>query len=167
MKKLLVAIAATLLFGASVFAEGYLSANDVDLGKITTDRKEEDGFVIHGAQKAIEVTKDDVKVNGETFTQRFKMAGAALVKGGDPVCLISFPASKGETITVYGLSSSKTEARVINVYDSNKEVIKTLPMGVYDKENVTVATFKVPANGTYSLGSKSSTIYIYYINVSK
>ena len=167
MKKLLATIVATLLFGASVFAEGYLSANDVDMGKITSDRKEEDGFVIHGTQKAIEVTKADIKINGEKFTQRFKMGGSAVEKGGAPVSVISFPAKKGETVTVYGLSSSKTEARVAEIYDSSKAVIASLPMAVYDETNPTIATFKVPADGTYSIGSKSSTIYIYYINVSK
>ena len=168
MKNLLAAIAATLLFGASLFAEGYISANDIDLGKITSDRKEEDGFIIHGAQKAIEVTKDDVKIKGEKFTQRFKMGGSALEKGGEPVCYISFPAKKGETVTIYGLSSSKTEARVAEIYNTaDKSVVKALPMGVYDKENASVVSFKIPADGRYAVGSKHSTIYIYNINVSK
>ncbi len=167
MKKLLAAIAATLLFGASVFAEGYLSANDVEMGMVTTDKKEEDGFVIHGAQKSIEVTKADIKIEGEKFTQRFKMGGSRVEAGGAPVCVISFPAKKGETLTVYGLSSSKTAARVAEVYDSNKEVVASLPMAVYNESEPTVATFKIPADGTYSIGSKSSTIYIYYLNLSK
>lgn len=170
MKKLLAAIAATLLFGASLFAEGYISANDIDLGKITTDKKVEDGFVIHGAQKSIEVTKADIKINGEKFTQRFKMGGSMLVKNdGNPVSVISFPAKKGETITIYGISSSKTEARVAEIYDSSKAAVGSVALPVYsgDDNAPAIGTFKVPADGTYSVGSKNSTIYIYYISVTK
>ena len=147
----------------------YISANDIEVGKIMTDQKVEDGFVIHGAQKPIEVAKTDIKIAGEKFTQRFKMSGSAVEKGGEPVSVISFPAKKGETITLYGISSSKTEARVAEIYDESKAVVASIPLPVYsgDDDAPAVGTYEVTADGTYSIGSKSSTIYIYYINVSK
>ena len=167
MKKIIAALAASLLFGASVFAEGYLSANDVPVGEIKADAPQEDGFVIHGKEKkTIKVQKNSTKFAGEKFTQRLSLGGSRIEEGGAPELVISFPAQKGETLSVYGKSSSKKDDRVAEVYDASGNVVASLPM-VFDGGKTEIQTFKIPADGTYSVGSKTGTIYIYKIEVSK
>ena len=168
MKKIIAVLAAAFMFGVSAFAEGYLSANDLSVGEITNDASQEDGFIIHGSQKKIKVVKNSTKAGEEKFTQRMELGGSRIDAGGTPVSYISFPVQKGETLTVWGKSSSKKDDRVAEIYDADKNVIGSIPMkadGGLPKDYV--ASWKIPVSGEISLGSKGSTIYIYKIEVTK
>ena len=113
MKKIILTLIASAALVMGSFAEGYICANDVDLGTYTSEKKEEDGFVLLPASgKPIIVETLDVGANGsEKFTKRLNMKGAT--------CQISFPAKAGETITVEALSSSKTEKRAAVIKDAD------------------------------------------------
>ena len=55
MKKIIAVLAAAFMFGTFTFAEGYICANDLEKGPITSEKSEEDGFVLYGsAEKAME-----------------------------------------------------------------------------------------------------------------
>lgn len=168
MKKIIAVLAAAFMFGVSAFAEGYINANDLSVGEIKADAPQEDGFVIHGlASKSVKIEKNATKFAGEKFTQRIKMGGSRLEGETEPKLTISFPAKKGETISVYGKSSSKKDDRVAEIYDAEKNVVASLPMYADGTPKTAAQTFVAPADGTYSVGSKGSTIYIYKIEITK
>ena len=167
MKKLISAIAAisaALLMGASAFAEGYINANDLTPASITEDLAAEDGFVIHGtAEKFVLIdSSDPAKAGDDVFTQRINLKGS----GKADVRSVTFPAKKGETITIYAASSSKTDARTINVANEAGEVVKEVSVKPYT-DGVTVDSFKAPADGTYAAYSAKNSMYIYQITVAK
>lgn len=168
MKKIIAILSAALLMSAAAFAEGYICANDVELGAIDSSVAQEDGFFLNGVpEKALEVTKSDTVVIGEdTITQRFKF-GSKPKDGGWQAPSVSFPAKAGETVTVWGLSSNKAEARVILIKDESGKIVAELPVNAYDVANCEAQTFKPSKDGTYYAVSKSSTVYIYQIKVSK
>jgi hypothetical protein len=160
------AASAVLLMGAFAFGEGYINANDLENGEIVAEAKQEDGFVILGtADKNVTVdtcpahTADD----GEVFTKRIKLNG-----GGDATFrCISFPVKKGETITVYGNSGSKTDARVLVVVGTAGAVTELSMDPDPSGAKPTIATFKAAADDTYSVYSKKSGLNVYQIKITK
>ena len=170
MKKLITVIAASLLLCASVFAEGFINANDLALGTVDSPRKEEDGFVLNAtkAEKQFLVVEDKsadpVTVDGEKITNRinFKGGGAADYRS------ISFPAKAGETIKVFARSSNKKSARAIKVINAEGVEIAELT-GEVDQpdKNIKVMTVKAPANGTYTIFPVGGGAYFYKIEVVK
>ncbi len=167
MKKLIstiAAISAALLMGASVFAEGYINANDLAPANIVEDQAEEDGFVIHGtAEKFVVIdSSEPAKAGDDVFTQRINLKGS----GKPDVRSVTFPAKKGETITVFAASSSKTDSRTINIANEAGEVVAEMSEKPY-VEGVTVESFKAPADGTYAVYSAKNGMYIYQITVTK
>jgi len=167
MKKILAVLSAALLFGASVFAEGYISANDLTKGTmIEADLECEDGFVIHGdAEKfvVIDAPGNPVSHGEDIFTLRINLKGSGKV--GSPRT-VSFPAKKGEKVTVYTHSSSKTEARTLVIANEAGEQVAAIA-GNIATDPVSVETITIPADGTYYAFSKKSGMYIYQITVSK
>lgn len=166
MKKILAVLSAALLFGASAFAEGYISANDLTKGTIIdNDMACEDGFVIHGdPEKFVLIDGGETVSYGEdTFTQRINLKGSGKAAG---VRSVSFPAKKGEKITVYTHSSSKTEARTLVIANEAGEQVAAIPGNVYT-DAVSVETITAPADGTYYAFSKKSGMYIYQIIIAK
>lgn len=166
MKKVIAVLSAVLLAGACAFAEGYISANDVEKGVIDSSVAQEDGFFLNGVpEKALEVNGASVTVGEDTFTQRFKFGSKP--KDGDwKAPSVSFPAKKGETVTVWGQSSSKTDARVVQIKDESGKVVKELPVNS-SSDPCEPQSFKVEADGTFYAVSKSGTVYIYQIKVGK
>jgi len=166
MKKLVTFIAACMMLGTFAFAEGYINANDLEAGEITEATEQEDGFVLNAtAEKNITIEKKPLHKSpqGEDYTVGIKLNGS----GKPDFRSISFPAKKGETITIHGNSASKTEVRPLIVADSTGKVLKELPMNV-DGQAGTIASegkFKAPADGTYIVYSKKSGINIYFIEV--
>ena len=166
MKKIVTFIAACMMLATFAFAEGYINANDLEAGEITEVSEQEDGFVINAsAEKNVTIEKKPLHKSpqGEDYTVAIKLNGS----GNLNVRSISFPAKKGETITVHGNSGSKTDVRPLIIADSVCKALKELPMGV-DVQAGTVASegkFKVPADGTYTVYSKKSGINIYFIEV--
>lgn len=171
MKKLITVIAASLLLGSSVFAEGFINANDLTPGTIIGDQKEEDGFVLHGAPdasgKALLVenkSADPAICDGEKVTNRISMKGAGSLTERS----ISFPAKAGETITIFARSSNKKSARAIKVMNAEGVEIAELT-GEVDQpdKNIKAMTVKVPANGTYTVFPIGGGAYFYMIKVAK
>ncbi|MCR5725315.1 MAG: hypothetical protein K6G80_09550 [Treponema sp.] len=162
MKKIIAILSTALLFCTLSFAEGYICANDIEKQTFTSEAAQEDGFVLRGTdEKVLECQPcDTVTVGEDTFTQRFKFGSSKLTG-------IRFEAKAGEKVTVWGLSSSKTEARVAVFYNADKKSVGEIPVNAYDVTKASVETFTVPADGTYLLASKKNTIYIYQVKITK
>ncbi|MBP5283635.1 MAG: pre-peptidase C-terminal domain-containing protein [Treponema sp.] len=168
MKKIMskiATLAAIFMLGSFASAEGYISANDLQKGNVTDVLKCEDDFtIIATPEKNVEITSQSqdcpCEANGEVFTQRIKIGGAGKVDYRS----ISFPAKAGQKVTVAAKSSSKTEARVVNLLDAEGAVIASGEAGAYP-EAITVSELTIPADGTYYITSKKSTIYVYLIEV--
>ncbi|MDD5790763.1 MAG: PPC domain-containing protein [Spirochaetia bacterium] len=168
MKKLVGIISACLMLCTAAFAEGYFSAEDMEKGTITEDVAVEDGFVLHAtSEKYMNIAKKPMHKasNGEEFSMALQLQGS----GKSEYRSVSFPAKAGETITVWGNSTSKSDMRPIVVAGPDGKVIKELPMDI-DGEAGTPASdgsVKAPVDGTYTIYSKKSGINIYKINVGK
>ena len=162
MKKIIAILSTALLFGAAVFSEGYICANDVEKQVFDSEAPQEDGFVLRGTdEKVLECQPcEAITVGEDTFTQRFKFGSSKLTG-------IKFTAKAGEKVTVWGLSSGKTEARVAVFYNEAKKSAGEVPMNAYNTANCSVETWTVPADGTYTLASKKNTLYIYQVKITK
>jgi len=168
MKKILAVAVAALMFGASAFAEGYISANDLEKGPITSEKHEEDGFVLIGStEKSMEVKKNDAKTYGdETFTQAISTKGSGSHKKMERI--ITFPVKAGETITFIGNNSGKSGSRPLHIVNLDTgEEIKTMAVTSMYEGGVFCDKVKAPAAGTYGAYSTSGGIYIYKIEISK
>lgn len=169
MKKLVTLLSACMMMlGTFAFAEGYFNAEDMERGTITAETQCEDGFVLHAnEEKYISISKKPMHKasNGDEFNMALQLQGA----GKPDYRSVSFPAKAGETITVWGNSTSKTEMRQLVLIGPDGKTVKEFPMDV-DAEAGTPASegsVKAPATGTYVLYSKKSGINIYKINVGK
>ena len=167
MKKIIAVLSAAFLAGACAFAEGYICANDLEKGQVTAVTQEEDGFVLNASEEKA-MTIDSMKAytyNDETFTQRIKLNGA----GKPDYRSISFPAKKGEKITIYGISGAKTETRPLLVVNSTGAEVAQVVMDMMPPDDgtlvPTVETVTVPADDTYTIYSKKSGINIFQIKV--
>ncbi len=168
MKKIIAtftAMLAAFAMGTFAFAESYINANDLENQTLTANLECEDGFVIHATpEKNIEVSGQSSdcpnEVNGEVFTKRIKIGGSGNINYRS----ISFNAKAGQKITVYSKSSSKTDARLVVLLDATGAEVATSEAGIYPS-NISVGEFTAPADGTYFITSKKSTIYVYSIIV--
>lgn len=166
MKKIiatLTAIVAAMTFGA--FAEKYVSANDLDLGSLTSEKVLEDDFVIKATpEKGVDIQTQSSdapnKVGDEVFTQRIKIGG----KGNAEYRSVAFPAKAGEKVTVIGKSSSKTDSRSAVICSEDGTEVGSVTVGIYSEE-ITPGTVTIPADGNYYVTSKSGGIYIYEITI--
>lgn len=169
MKKIVTLLAACMMLGTFAFAEGYFSAEDMEKGLIAEEKTCEDGFVLHAtAEKYMNISKKPMHKTADG-SEEFNMA--LQLQGGGKMAerSVSFPAKAGETITVWGNSTSKTDMRPIVICDATGKPLKELPMDI-DGEAGTIASegkYKVSADGIYTLYSKKSGINIYKINVGK
>lgn len=167
MKKLVTFVAAAfMLMGTCAFAEGYFSAEDQESITITEDLELEDGFVLHAtAEKWMNFSKKPVHKteSGEEFNKALQLQGSGNLK----VRSVSFPAKAGETITIYGNSTSKTDVRAIVVCGPDGKPFAELPMDIDGQAGTIASEGKVvaPADGTYTIYSKKSGINVYYIGV--
>ena len=165
MKKLLTVLFAAFAIGSFAFAETYISANDLENQTLVSDLACEDGFVIHATpEKNVEISTQTSdcpnEANGEVYTKRIKLGGTGKIG----YRTISFDAKAGQKITVCAKSSSKTDARVVNLLDAEGNVVASGEAAAYPSK-ISVDEFTVPADGTYNIASKSSAIYIYSIVV--
>lgn len=147
----------------------YVSANDIDVGVVSSNLEQPDGFVLVASdEKAMEVQSiaDVPKTVGEdVFTQRISTKGSGKVDFRN----ISFPAKAGETIRCYALSSSKTDSRPLHVVNvESGEEIGIVTMEPDNGTNpVTVGDISVPKDGTYCVYATAGTGYIYQVVVGK
>ena len=168
MKKLITVIASALLLGASVFAEGYLSANDLALGDITAEKKEEDGFVLNAnaanAMKVEDKTSEAAVCDGEKIVYRLSTKGSGSLTERS----VSFPAKAGETIYIYAQSSGKSGSRSVHVVNADGVEIAEVAAGSYaETRDVKPLKVKAPANSTYTIYPTGGMLYIYLIRVAK
>lgn len=167
MKKILAAIAATLMLGTFAFAEGYISANDLEKGQITGEKQEEDGFVlIASVEKPMEVkTNDPNSVGDETFTQAISTKGSGNAKKRERV--ITFPVKAGETIKILAHNSGSGSRPLHLVNMDTFEELKAFAVTSMKEGPVYVDSVKAPVDGTYGVYSTSGGMYIYKIEISK
>ena len=164
MKKILAA-ATVLLVTALAFAKGSFSANDLRPSDKITDSFVVNGFTVGAIlEKEVRVMKIDVGTktapDGTVFTQYLDLRGGPIAQGRT----ISFSANAGDTVIIYGHSSSRKDARQILVRDSEKETVGTI--GVNNQESaISIGEVRIPANGTYTICSAGAGVYIYAVIV--
>ncbi len=161
MKRFSMLLLIACVLVAPLCAEAFLSANDLAPEKITTN-KTIDGVTIKAtADKAVNVEGIDqvrTTADGDVFNSRIKLNGS----GSKDLRCLSFPAKKGETLTVYCNSSSKTDARTLVVANADGTSIASLTAEP-DSGVAAVASCTIPADGTYVVYSKASGINLYQI----
>ncbi|WP_294429682.1 hypothetical protein [uncultured Treponema sp.] len=167
MKKIMAAIAATLLFGASVFAEGYICANDLEKASITEVKQEEDGFVlVASVEKAMEVkTVDPKAVGDDTFTQAISTKGSGNAAKRER--LITFPVKAGETIKIIANNSGSGSRPLHLVNLDTNEEIAVFAVTSMKEGPAYVDSAKAAVAGTYAVFSTSGGMYIYKIEITK
>ncbi len=164
MKKLALTLIIFMVVGCLFAESASLSANDLKVETLTT-LKEVDGFKIYGTEeKAIAIQEMDERTapDGEIFNLRIKLNGA----GKTDVNCIGFSAKKGQKVTVYLNSTSKTDERVLNLYTpASKDALASIPAPPAEAEDFTagMGTFTIPYDGEFLIGSAKSGIYIYAI----
>jgi len=168
MKKILAALAATFMFGAFSFAEGYISANDLEKGQITAEKQEEDGFVlVASVEKAMEVKKNDAfTYEDETFTQAISTKGSGNPKKRER--LITFPVKAGESIKILAHNSGSSGSRPLHLVNLDTlEELKVFAVPSMKEAPIFCDVVKAPADGTYAVYSTSGGMYIYKIEIKK
>lgn len=167
MKKIALLLVIFMLTGSlfCLFAdESSLSANDLEIETLTT-LKEVDGFKLYGTEaKPIDIQEIDERTaeDGEIFNNRIKLSGT----GKTDLLCIGFSAKKGQKVTVYLNSSSKTDERVLNLYTpQSKDALASIPAPPAKADDFTagMGTFVIPFDGEFLIGSANKGIYVYAI----
>jgi len=147
----------------ALFAEEYISANDLEAATIKTTVTI-DGFSIFAtAEKAVNVEAIDeprTAQDGEIFNARIKLNGS----GKAEYRSVHFTTQGKAALTIYTNSSSKTDARILLLCAVDGTVIGELTAPA-DSGIAGMATATIPAAGEYVVYSKSSGINIYQIVV--
>ena len=163
MKKAVIILLVAFFALSAVFASAYISVNDLEAEKVT-ETKDFDGVVLIATpdkHMTIEMLDDGREAeDGEVFNGRIKLEGSGKISQR----AISFQGKKGEVLTVYLNSSSKTEARTLVIADSTGAQIGALTAPV-DGSSVGIQSFEIPSDGTYYIWSKKSGINIYMLIV--
>ena len=156
-----------VLLAAFCFAqESWLSANDLEAASLTS-AKEIDGFTILAtAEKGVKIeAMDDGREaeDGEIFTMRIKLNGS----GALTYRAVSFKGKKGQKVIVYLNSSSKTDARVLQLADKDGTIIASITAPVDSDpaapQPAGMGEAVLPSDGEFFLYSKSSGINLYQI----
>ena len=161
MKKAVVLFTIMALVISGVFATAFISVNDLEPEKVV-ETKEYEGVVFIATpdkHMTIESLDDGREAeDGEVFNGRIKLEGSGKVSQR----AISFKASKGEILTVWSNSSSKTEARTIVIADASGNQVGAITAPQYGS-GIGISEFEIPQDGIYYLWSKKSGINIYSI----
>ena len=96
--------------------------------------------------------------NGTNYENAFRLKVGGTAKFGQ-YRYVSFDVEGACSITIAVQSSSKTDARVLNLFDASGNVVGTYEAGT----SVTVSTLDVEKAGTFSVGSAGSGMYIFTI----
>lgn len=166
MKKLLVFVGILFMLSTTIYAtDVFFSANDLE--PITLSEKTNyDGFTINATtDKPIAIQEMDEREaeDGEIFNNRIKLGGS----GNKDKLSITFKLKKGDKVTVYLNSTSKTDERVLNVMSSSSnDVLFSLPAPpATSLMEAGIASFSANEDGTYTICSAKSGIYIYAIKI--
>ena len=134
--------------------------DSLDEGTYTENIVTDNYTIYASSSKNIEIkaSKSSATYNDVVYesSQLVKLGGAASFGSGR---YISFDVKGACKITVMAKSSSKTDERIINVTDSSKNVVGSIPAPI----SATFSSVEVSEAGTYSLGSTSGGVYICYI----
>lgn len=168
MKKIPVIMLFVLLAAFCFAQESWLSANDLEAASLTS-AKEIDGFTILAtAEKGVKIeAMDDGREaeDGEIFTMRIKLNGS----GALTYRAVSFKGKKGQKVIVYLNSSSKTDARVLQLADKDGTIIASITAPVDSDpaapQPAGMGEAVLPSDGEFFLYSKSSGINLYQIIV--
>lgn len=163
MKKLIALLLVLLVAFSLAAEEKSLLANDLEPAQLVSTL-EIDGFKILGtSSKPIDIQEMDERTapDGEIFNIRIKLNGT----GKKDLLAVGFTAKKGQKVTIYLNSSSKTDERVLNLYTPNDVTpILTLPAPPATSDmTVGMGTLTIPYDGEFLVGSAKSGIYIYGI----
>ena len=118
------------------------------------------------ASEGLVIEANGKSIDGFEFTQRLKLGGTMKVSDGVVSAGVKIVTTDAATVVVYAISGSSSATRTLRLtiledgalvdVEINENVVGDA-IGKYE--------FNVPAAGTYYLGSKSSGINLYYIEV--
>ena len=162
MKKILAAVSTLLLVGALAFAEANLNTSELEASEAVTEAISHNGFTINASkEKDIRIKNvNKVAPDGKSFSKCIDLRG----KQSNGARTIKFSAKKGETVTVYGNSGSKTDDRKILVQTAKKKTIKSIPVKIYTGE-ISMGEVTIPEDGDYQVCSEDKGVYVYGIIV--
>lgn len=163
MKKSLIILLVLTICLSTVMAETYLNANDLTPCKLTSTFTTDGVAILATAEKAVDIEALEIvreSEDGEVFNGRIKLNGT----GSTSYRAIKFNAKKGETLTVYANSSSKTEARTLTLANESGPISSLVAKEDVDNK-ASIAKVKINTTGTYYLYSKNKGINIYTLIV--
>lgn len=149
----------------ALFAEQFLSANDLETGAFTSPKTVDTFIITATAEKNMQVdpqTPAITAADGEVFNNRIKFGGG----GAATYRSLKFTTAAKAEMTVYLASSSKTDARVLCLVNAaDGSVVAEIPAPAYNDATCEKSTVTVPAAGDWYIMSKSSGLYLYQIIV--
>lgn len=158
-------VAIALSSGSALFAEQFLSANDLELGAFTSPKTVDSFTITATAEKNMQVDAQTPAIaasDGEVFNARVKFGGG----GAATYRSLKFTTTAKAEMTVYLSSSSKTDARVLCLVNAaDGSIVAEIPAPAYNDATCEKATVTVPAAGDWYIMSKNSGIYLYQIVV--
>lgn len=148
-----------------VAAEDFLSANDLDPATLTANMKAGAFTLFATAEKPMTVdvmTEALTAEDGEIFNNRVNLKG-----GGTATWrAVGFTANANAEVSIYSLSSSKTDMRSLIVANAaSGAVAAELSAPPYLGNPPKLLTFVIAEAGDYRVYSKDGTMYIYQISV--
>lgn len=162
----LVAVCALIMLGSvsMLYAEQYISANDLDAGAITATVTI-DGFGLFArSDKGITIeaiNEPRTAEDGEIFNARIKLNGSGAIDYRS----IHFTVKDKAKVTLYLNSSSKTDARVLVLAKADGTVVAELTAPPDAGTSAGIAKAEISSGGEYVVFSKNSGINIYQIVV--
>lgn len=160
---LLLCLMASLFTAATLGAEEFFTANDLEAAQITATKAFGTFAIFAKSDKGVTIeamSAPRVAADGEVFNNRIKLNGG----GAADYRSIHFTAAGATEVVIYTNSSSKTDARtLILVKLADGAVITELVAPPDDEKNAGIAKAALPGAGEYILYSKSSGINIYQI----
>ena len=146
-------------------ANQILNISNLPTGDITEVTSYE-GFTLMASSEKNMVIEDNQKNgdNGLSFTRRLKLVGAGNLTNRS----VSFTTNGAATVTVYAMSSSATEDRVLVLASADgTELYRGIASGTLADGVIPAITYEISEAGTYYLWSAVSSINIYYIGISE
>ncbi len=162
---LLFCLTTGLFAAATLGAEEFFTANDLDPAQITAVKAYGTFVIFARSDKGVTIeamSAPRVAADGEVFNNRIKLNGG----GAADYRSIHFTVSAAAEVLIYTNSSSKTDARTLIIAKaSDGSVLAELAAPPDDEKNAGIAAVVLPGAGEYFLYSKNSGINIYQIVV--
>lgn len=160
---LLLCLMASLFAVATLGAEDFFTANDLEAAQVTTTKAFGSFAIFAKSDKGVTIeamSAPRTAADGEVFNNRIKLNGGGAVDYRS----IRFTVAGATDVVIYTNSSSKTDARTLVLAKvADGAVIAELVAPPDDEKNAGIATATLPGAGEYVLFSKGSGINIYQI----